>query len=83
MERTSLNNLTAEIAKILGVDEVNPDVPLGQLGIDSINVVELILVCQQIYPNVLDFESLTFDEHTTLREIDERMAESAATDSGV
>jgi len=78
MEHTSsLVALCAEVAIILSIDDVDPDALLGQLGIDSLNVVELILACQQVYPNVLNFESLSFDEHTTLREIDQRLIENS------
>lgn len=75
----ALEKLCAEVAKILKVSTVDADCPLGQLGIDSLNVVELILACQLIYPNAMDFDDLSFDEHTTLREIDSRITESSAT----
>ncbi|EKR5636369.1 acyl carrier protein [Escherichia coli] len=76
---TALEQLCEEVAKILKVNTIDADCPLGQLGIDSLNVVELILACQLIYPNVMDFDDLSFDEHSTLREIDSRMMESSVT----
>lgn len=76
---TALDQLCEEVAKILKVNTVDADCPLGQLGIDSLNVVELILACQLIYPNVMDFDDLSFDEHSTLREIDSHMMESSVT----
>ncbi|WP_340617585.1 acyl carrier protein [Xenorhabdus entomophaga] len=77
MSQTALEQLCNKVAKILKTDTVDADFPLGQLGIDSLNVVELILACQMIYPNVADFDDLIFDEHSTLREIDARMTESS------
>lgn len=77
MTSTSLDQLCMEVAKILKTDSVDADCPLGQLGIDSLNVVELILACQMIYPNVMDFDDLIFDENSTLREIDTCMLESS------
>mgnify|MGYP000993804210 CR=1 FL=1 len=77
MTQTSLEQLCEEVAKVLKTDAVDADCPLGQLGIDSLNVVELILACQMIYPNVMDFDDLIFDEHSTLREIDACMTESS------
>lgn len=77
MTSLSLEQLCEEVAKILKTDSVNADCPLGQLGIDSLNVVELILACQMIYPNVMDFDDLLFDENSTLREIDVCMLESS------
>ncbi|CQJ56229.1 Phosphopantetheine attachment site [Yersinia intermedia] len=77
MTTTPLEKLCEEVAKILKTDNVDADCPLGQLGIDSLNVVELILACQMIYPNVMDFDDLIFDENSTLREIDACMMESS------
>lgn len=74
---TALEQLCEEVAKILKVNAIDADSPLGQLGIDSLNVVELILACELIYSNVMDFDDLSFDEHSTLREIDSRMMESS------
>jgi acyl carrier protein len=48
--------------------------PLSQVGIDSLNVVELILVCQQVYTNVVNFDEIEIDENTTLREIDAQLS---------
>lgn len=77
MTPTPLDKLCEEVAKILKTDSVDADCPLGQLGIDSLNVVELILACQMIYPNVMDFDDLIFDENSTLCEIDTCMLESS------
>lgn len=77
MTSLSLEQLCEEVAKILKTDSVDADCPLGQLGIDSLNVVELILACQMIYPNAMDFDDLLFDENSTLREIDVCMLESS------
>lgn len=69
----TLAQLCEEVAKILSTESADADIPLGQLGIDSLNVVELILVCQQIYSDVVNYEEYTWDENSTLREIDEHM----------
>jgi len=74
MSNIKLNNLVEELKRILHVEEVNPDVPIGQLGIDSLNVIELILACQQIYDNFVDFEDIDINEDTTVRGIDAVMA---------
>lgn len=72
-----LTQLQYEVANILNIETAEPDMPLAQLGIDSLNVVELILVCQQIYPNVVDISTITFDEHSTLREINKCLQENS------
>ncbi|WP_218192027.1 phosphopantetheine-binding protein [Pseudomonas sp. Irchel s3b6] len=58
---------------MLALESVDLDLPLSQIGIDSLNVVELILICQQVYVNVFNFDEIDIDENTTLREIDEQM----------
>jgi len=74
MSDIKLNNLLEELKRILHVDEVDPDVPIGQLGIDSLNVIELILACQQIYDDFVDFEDIDINEETTVRGIDAVMS---------
>lgn len=70
---TTLDQLCKGIMDILGIDEVDANVPLAQLGIDSLNVVEMIIVCQQVYTNIINYEDINIDETTTLREVDEQM----------
>jgi hypothetical protein len=72
-----LAQLQSEVASILNIETADLDMPLAQLGIDSLNVVELILLCQQIYPNVVDVSAITFDEHSTLREMHKCMLENS------
>lgn len=69
----TLQQLMQDVAVLLNKDSVDPDTAMAELGVDSLNVVELILICEQIYTNVVDPESLQFDEYTTLREMDERL----------
>ena len=71
---TTLERLAEGVSAILGLEEVDLDMPLSQVGIDSLNVVELILVCQQVYTNVVNFDEIEIDENTTLREIDAQLS---------
>ncbi|WP_095144266.1 phosphopantetheine-binding protein [Pseudomonas sp. Irchel s3a18] len=74
METTStIEALACGIKDMLALESVDLDLPLSQIGIDSLNVVELILICQQVYVNVFNFDEIDIDENTTLREIDEQM----------
>lgn len=68
-----LEQLAAGVKDIVGAEEIDLDAPLSQTGIDSLNVVELILVCQQVYPNVVNLDDIDIDENTTLREIDSQL----------
>jgi acyl carrier protein len=71
---TTLEQLSNGIKEMLALEEVNVDVPLSQIGIDSLNVVEMIIICQQVYTNVVNYEDINIDETTTVREIDEQMS---------
>ena len=72
---SQLPELQLQIAEMLQKEVVDADTPLGELGIDSLNVVEVILICEQIYTNMTDPEALNFDEFTTLRDMDTQMLE--------
>ena len=71
----NLPELQAQIAEMLSKDDVDVDAPLGELGVDSLNIVEVILIVEQLYTDVTDPDALTFDEHTTLRQMDEQLIE--------
>lgn len=73
----TLPELQVQIAEMLSKEEVDVDAPLGELGVDSLNIVEVILIVEQLYPNVTDPDALTFDEHTSLRQMDEQLVESS------
>jgi len=72
---SQLPELKLQIAEMLNKDEVDENTPLGELGIDSLNIVEVILICEQLYVNVSDPEALQFDEFTTLKDMDVQLLE--------
>ncbi len=65
----TLELLKKEAAKILNIETVDTHVGLGELGIDSLNVVELIVYCEQLYGSI-DPEQLNITQYTTLEQID-------------
>jgi acyl carrier protein len=77
-ETQTLPLLLQEVAKILNRDAVDPDVGVNELGIDSLKVVELMLVCDQLYPTQIDPDKLTIDQFTTLRSLDQQFLQMAA-----
>lgn len=50
-------------------EDITEDFTLMEMGIDSLNVIELILICQSIYKDASQPELLKFDEYTTLKEL--------------
>ncbi|MCW8879186.1 MAG: acyl carrier protein [Kangiellaceae bacterium] len=77
VESKTISELTTQVAQMLNKDEVDPDTPIAELGVDSLNIVEVILICEQLYPGVMNPENLVFDEHTTLREMDTQLLENS------
>ncbi|MGP8431873.1 phosphopantetheine-binding protein [Paraburkholderia fungorum] len=72
---TTLVQLSDGVKTMLALDEIDLDVPLSQIGVDSLNVVEMIIICQQVYCNVVNYDDINIDENTTLREIDQQMTD--------
>jgi acyl carrier protein len=70
--------LLAELVKVtaeaLKVDSVDPSVPLAEIGIDSLNIVEVIIACEEIYGEFqIDPSKLEFDELTSLVDMHNQM----------
>jgi len=76
-DKSQLIALQTEVAQMLNKEQIDADTPLGELGVDSLNVVEVILICEQLYTDVSDPEALIFDEFTTLRDMDAQLLEAS------
>jgi hypothetical protein len=76
-EKDSLTLLAEEVARILNVEKVDPDVGINELGVDSLNVVELMLVADQLYPGA-DVEKLSAGLYTSLRDFDQQLRQQMA-----
>jgi acyl carrier protein len=68
----ALEILAREVAKILNVETVETDAGIGELGIDSLNIVELIVFCEQLY-GAIDPEALNITQYTTLQQLDTQL----------
>ena len=70
---TTLEQFSEEMKKLLALKEIDIDAPMSQLGVDSMNIVEMVITCHQIYTQVANYEDINIDENTTIRELDEQM----------
>lgn len=70
-----LEQLVSETKDILNKEDISPDFTLTEIGIDSLNVIELIVACEQIYTKVTRPEELQFDEFTTLHDLHTQLIE--------
>ena len=74
MTQSRLAQLISETQKVLEREHIDADASLLDLGVDSMNIVELIMVCEQVYDGDIDPDALELDEYTPLRELDERLS---------
>jgi acyl carrier protein len=70
IEQDTLSLLTDHVMKTMEHDAIDPDVAIGELGFDSMRVVELIMLCEKIYGEAVDPASIDLTQYTTLRDID-------------
>jgi acyl carrier protein len=70
-----LEQLISETKDILNKEDISPDSTLTEIGIDSLNVIELIVACEQIYTKVTRPEELQFDEFTTIQDLHSQLIE--------
>lgn len=69
-----LSKLVQVTAEALKTDTVDPSVPLSEIGIDSLNIVEVIIACEEIYHEFqIDPSELEFDEMTSLVDMHQQM----------
>ncbi len=69
----TLADFSDDMKKMLGVKTIDVDAPMSQLGVDSLNIVEMVVICQQIYTAVTNYEDIQIDENTTIRELDAQL----------
>ena len=69
----ALQILSREVAKILNIESVETNVGIGELGIDSLNIVELIVFCEQLY-GAVDPETLDITQYTTLEDLNQQLS---------
>ena len=77
IEQDTLGLLAGHLKETMGRDTIDPDVAIGELGFDSMRVVELIMICDQVYGTTIDAESMELTQYTTLREIDSQFRAQA------
>lgn len=70
-----LEEMINEIKKLRNIDDVTKESTLSDIGIDSLNIIELILICEQKYPDVKNPESIEVDQFTTIQKLHEQMIE--------
>lgn len=68
--------LINEVSRVLDVDNVSEDTNFGELGIDSLNIVELLLACEKVYQTRFELQNLQIDQYTTIKDLDSMIRET-------
>lgn len=69
----TLQLVQREVARLVDAETVDPDTGVAELGIDSLNVVELMFALELLYKKAIQLEELSLDQFTTLRELDQQL----------
>lgn len=72
VESTTLDLLAHELGSITETGHCPVDVSLTELGVDSINIIELIVFCESLY-GAFDPEKIDISNFTTLEELDRQL----------
>jgi acyl carrier protein len=73
---TTLQMLAREVGKITGAGSAPTDISLTEIGVDSLNVIELMVFCEQLY-GVFDPEKIELTAFTTLADLDRQLHQLA------
>lgn len=71
-EPSTLELLSRELEKITDSESCPTDVSLTELGVDSINIIEMILFCESLY-GAFDPEKIEIGNFTTLADLDRQL----------
>ena len=70
----TLSAFREEMKRMLGTKTIDVDAPMSQIGVDSLNIVEMVIICQQIYIALVDYEDIEMDRvYRAAREGPERV----------
>lgn len=72
-ESTSLELLQRAVARILNLESADPDIGIVELGVTSLNVVELMLLVEDLYNKPVQLNEVHVDQFTTLRQLDQQL----------
>lgn len=70
-----LNRLMSSLGEIIGMQIPDEHVSIGDLGIDSKYLADIILVCEEIYGYSIDFEAIDISYETSLHNIHRQLSD--------
>ena len=73
-EVSTLDRIVAEVARISNVEGIGPDTRIGEVNVDSLKFIELLLGFTSFFPGEVELDQLNVDAETTLARAAERAA---------
>ena len=72
-EVSTLDRIVAEVARISNVEGIGPDTKIGDVNVDSLKFIELLLGFTSFFPGEVELDQLNVDAETTLRQLDAQL----------
>jgi len=70
---TTLERIVSEISKVANIDNLGPDTKIGEINLDSLKFIELLLAFTALYPGETQLDQLVMDSETSLRQLDAQL----------
>jgi hypothetical protein len=70
----TLEKIIAEVSKAANMEGIGPDTKIGEINLDSLKFVELLLEFTALFPGEIELDRLNVDAQTTLRQLDSQLS---------
>lgn len=78
-DASTLDRIVGEVARISNIEGIGPDTRIGDINVDSLKFVELLLGFVEFFPGEVELDQLNVDAQTTLRQLDAQLRSGVAT----
>lgn len=82
-ELDTMAQFRARIAALVTLDEIRDDMTLAEIGIDSLNIVELLLSAEELFHVSVDPAALELNGFTTVGDFIVQVSRNAAATAGL
>jgi acyl carrier protein len=72
-EISTLDRIVSEVSHISNIEGIGPDTKIGDINVDSLKFIELLLGFTAFFPNEVELDQLNVDAETTLRQLDAQL----------
>lgn len=72
-EMSTLDRILSEVTRVSNVEGIGPDTKIGDINVDSLKFIELLLGFTAFFPGEVDLDQLNVDAETTLKQLDAQL----------